>query len=218
MAEGKFIAYYRVSTDKQGKSGLGLEAQRDAVTQYLNGGSWSLLADYTEVESGKRDDRPQLLRAMAHCRLSGAKLIIAKLDRLSRDAAFLLTLQKGDVAFVAADMPHADNFTVGVLALVAQREREMISQRTKAALAAAKRRGVKLSGFRGHVGDPTVARDALVAKADEFADRVRPIMAPMITEGLSLRVMAARLTAASIQTPNGGLWTADAVRRLKARL
>src|ERR671911_796243 len=142
MAQGKFVAYYRVSTERQGRSGLGLEAQRKAVEDYLNGGRWQLLAEFVEVESGKREDRPKLAEALALCRLHGATLVIAKLDRLSRDAHFLLGLQKAGVDFVAADMPDANKMTVGIMALVAQHEREMISERTKAALAAAKARGV----------------------------------------------------------------------------
>ena len=138
MVSGRFVAYYRVSTDRQGRSGLGLDAQRKAVEDYLNGGGWQLVGQFTEVESGKLDGRPELGKALAACRLHKAKLVIAKLDRLSRDAHFLLGLQKAGVPFVAADMPHADDFTVGILAMVAQKEREMISARTKAALAATK--------------------------------------------------------------------------------
>src|SRR5258706_10612390 len=144
MSEGKFIAYYRVSTARQGRSGLGLEAQRNAVMDHLNGGKWRLVAEHTEVESGKRTDRPELARAIGACRRHRATLIIAKLDRLSRDAHFLLGLQKAGVEFIAADMPTANRLTVGIMALVAEEERRLISKRTKEALAAAKRRGVKL--------------------------------------------------------------------------
>src|SRR6516165_1135114 len=146
---GKFVAYFRVSTDKQGKSGLGLEAQRHAVDQFLNGGSWSLIKEVVEVETGKRSDRPQLEASLKACRAYGAKLVIAKLDRLSRDAHFLLGLEKAGVDFVAADMPNANRVTVGIMAMLAEEERRMISKRTKDALAAAKRRGVKLGGDRG---------------------------------------------------------------------
>src|SRR5262245_41103744 len=129
---GKFVAYYRMSTDKQGQSGLGLDAQHPAVMTYLNGGPWKLIAEFTEVETGKRADRPELQKALAACRKHKAKLIIAKLDRLSRN-----------LAFIAADNPHANRLTVHILAAVAEHERAAISERTKAALAAAKRRGVK---------------------------------------------------------------------------
>jgi DNA invertase Pin-like site-specific DNA recombinase len=151
MAEGKFVSYLRVSTARQGRSGLGLEAQRKAVEDFLNGGNWQLVKEFVEVESGKRADRPQLEKAFQLCRLIGAKLVIAKLDRLSRDAHFLLGLEKAGVEFVAADMPQANRLTIGIMAVMAQHEREMISTRTKAALQAAKRRGVKLGGDRGYV-------------------------------------------------------------------
>src|SRR3954471_22044869 len=137
MAQGKFISYLRVSTAKQGASGLGIDAQRKAVTDYLNGGRWSLITEVVEVESGKRSDRPKLAEALRLCRLHNATLVIAKLDRLSRDAAFLMKLQNEGVRFVAADMPEANEMVVGIMAVVAQAERKMISARTKAALQAA---------------------------------------------------------------------------------
>jgi DNA invertase Pin-like site-specific DNA recombinase len=149
MAQGAFVSYLRVSTARQGQSGLGLAAQRAAVTDFLNGGDWSLIAEYVEVESGANDERPKLAEALARCRLHNATLVIAKLDRLSRDAHFLLGLQKAGVRFVAADMPEANEMVVGIMAVVAQAERKMISARTKAALQAAKARGVKLGGDRG---------------------------------------------------------------------
>jgi DNA invertase Pin-like site-specific DNA recombinase len=148
MADGKWISYLRVSTDRQGKSGLGLEAQRAAVADYLNGGRWKLIKEFVEVESGKRNDREQLAEAVKACRLHGAKLVIAKLDRLSRDAHFLLGLEKAGVDFVAADMPNANRLTVGIMATVAEEERRMISKRTTDALAAAKRNGRQLGGRR----------------------------------------------------------------------
>ena len=143
---GKFVAYYRVSTQEQGKSGLGLEAQRKAVVDYLDGGKWELVAEFTEVESGKRDDRPELAKAIAWCKRAKARLVIAKLDRLSRDVAFIATLMKG-VDFLAVDNPHANKFTVHILAAVAEFERDAISKRTREALAAAKARGVKLGDY-----------------------------------------------------------------------
>src|SRR5689334_5974109 len=149
VAMGRFVAYYRVSTAKQGRSGLGLDAQREAVRGYLNGGNWMLLAERTEVESGKVDERPELKAAIKTCRLMGATLVIAKLDRLSRDAHFLLGLEKAGVEFVAVDMPTANRLTVGIMAMVADEERRLISKRTKEALAAAKARGAQLGGNRG---------------------------------------------------------------------
>ena len=142
MAEGRFVAYYRVSTDRQGRSGLGLDAQRAAVAEYLNGGSWTLAAEFTEVESGKRNDRPELEKALAMCRRTGATLVIAKLDRLSRNASFLLSLRDAGVEFVACDMPEANRLTVGIMALMAEHEAEMASKRTKDALTAATARGL----------------------------------------------------------------------------
>src|ERR1700740_245238 len=141
MSTAKFISYLRVSTDKPGQSGLGIEAQRKAVNDYLNGGSWQFLQEYVEVESGKRSDRPQLMAALAHAKATGATVVIAKLDRLARNVAFISNLMESGVEFVAADMPMANRLTVHVLAAVAEHERAMVSQRTKAGLAAAKARG-----------------------------------------------------------------------------
>src|ERR1700747_3606779 len=134
MAQGKWISFLRVSTDRPGKSGLGIEAQRTAVADYLNGGNWSLVKEFVEVESGKRTDRPMLAEAIKACRAHGAKLVIAKLDRLSRDAHFLLRLEKAGVDFLCTDMPNANRLTVGILEMVAEEERRMISKRTKDAL------------------------------------------------------------------------------------
>lgn len=154
----RFVSYLRVSTDRQGWSGLGLEAQRVAVVAHLAGGDWTLLDEIVEVESGKATaDRPQLARAMALSRLTGTTLCVAKLDRLSCDAHFLVGLDKADVAFVAMDMPNANKLTVGIMALVAQQEREAISARTEGALAAAKTRGTRLGGYR-NVPPPDPAR------------------------------------------------------------
>ncbi|MFG1331139.1 recombinase family protein [Xanthobacter autotrophicus] len=223
MAEGRFVAYLRVSTDKQGRSGLGLEAQRQAVADFLNGGRWKLLAEVVEVESGKRDDRPELARALALCRAKKATLVVAKLDRLARDAHFLLGLQKAGVEFVATDMPSANRLTVGIMAMVAEEERRMIAARTKAALAAAKARGVKLGGDRGYVGRPedlAKAREARQQNADERASAVAPILARVDPDGaLSLRAVAAALDAEGVPTVTGAEgWTAAGVARLRRRL
>jgi DNA invertase Pin-like site-specific DNA recombinase len=146
---GKWVAYYRVSTDRQGESGLGLEAQRRAVADYLNGGSWTLAAEYTEVESGKRsDNRPQLTAALAACKRLKAKLIVAKLDRLSRNVGFICALLNSGVEFVAADMPHANKMTLQVLAVFAEHERDLISARTKQALAARRGQGARRAARR----------------------------------------------------------------------
>ncbi len=219
MADGKFVAYYRVSTRRQGESGLGLEAQRTAVREYLNGGDWSLLAEFTEIESGKKNDRAELERALERTRLTGATLLIAKLDRLSRDASFLLNLRDAGVEFVAVDMPHANRLTVGIMALVAEQEREAISARTKAALAAAKARGVKLGGWRGgKPRDPSKARQRKQDKADQFAADLFPTISPLRDAGLSLRQIAASLTNDGYRTPRGGNWSASAVSNIIARI
>lgn len=220
-AQGVFIAYYRVSTAKQGKSGLGLEAQREAVRAFLNGGSWTLAGEFTEVESGKRNDRPELAKALQACRVYGARLVIAKLDRLSRDAHFLLGLEKAGVDFVAADMPMANRLTVGIMAMVADEERRMISVRTKAALAAAKARGTKLGGNRGAVLSAAArkrGRAAQAAKAKERAADLAPVLEEMRRDGItSLRAMAVALTEKGIPTPRGNsTWTAMQVSRLAA--
>jgi DNA invertase Pin-like site-specific DNA recombinase len=172
---GKFVAYFRVSTDRQGKSGLGLEAQREAVLAYLDGGNWQLVGEFTEVESGKRSDRPQLAAALVACRKRKAKLVIAKLDRLSRNLAFIAALMDSGVEFVAVDNPHANKLTVHILAAVAQHEREMIAQRTKDALAAAKARGVVLGNPRlAEARGKAIAESS--AAADAFAANVLPII------------------------------------------
>jgi DNA invertase Pin-like site-specific DNA recombinase len=220
MATGKFVSYLRVSTDRQGQSGLGLEAQRKAVTDYLNGGKWTLVAEFVEVESGSKDDRPKLADAMSLARAHGATLLIAKLDRLSRDAHFLLGLQKAGVSFVAVDMPQANALTIGIMALVAQQEREAISKRTKEALAAAKARGVKLGGWRGYTptaADNASAGRALAAKANARAADLKPIFDRL--GPLSLRQMATALMSEGVPTPRGGsVWTAVQVARVRARL
>ena len=216
------IAYLRVSTQRQGKSGLGLEAQRNAVTEFLNGGNWSLVKEYVEVESGKRSDRPELAKAIQACRAYGAKLVIAKLDRLSRDAHFLLGLEKAGVDFVAADMPTANRLTVGIMAMVAEEERRMISKRTKEALQAAKRRGVKLGGDRGVIPSRNtrkLAIDAIKARAAAKAADLAPIITELRAAGVSSRsALAVSLNERGIPTPRGkGHWTATQVSRLLER-
>ncbi|MBD8678312.1 recombinase family protein [Sphingomonas sp. CFBP 13720] len=220
MAIGRHVAYYRVSTARQGRSRLGLEAQQSTVREFLNGGSWELAGEVVEVESGKRaDNRPQLQEALRLCRTTGATLIVAKLDRLSRDAAFLMDLQNSGVSFVAADMPGANNFTVGVMALVAQQEREAISARTKAALTAAKARGVKLGGMRGHVLPSKKAAEAS-ARSRSAAARKRSTdviisIRRIQDEGITtLRQIALTLDKLGISAPRGGKWGPTQVSRI----
>jgi DNA invertase Pin-like site-specific DNA recombinase len=223
MAEGKFIAYYRVSTAKQGQSGLGLEAQQKTVLDYLNGGNWTVTASFVEIESGKDNtNRPELAKAMHMCRVHNATLVIAKLDRLSRDAAWLLNLEKMGLAFVCADNPNVNRLTIGVLALVAEDERRAISTRTKSALAAAKARGTKLGNPRNlskrDVGSVR-GNAAKARKADARAADLLPVVEDIRGEGnTSLRQIAAGLMARGIKTPRGRKWTATAVKNLVVRL
>jgi DNA invertase Pin-like site-specific DNA recombinase len=223
MAEGKFVSYLRVSTARQGKSGLGLEAQRRAVADFLNGGNWSLASEHVEVESGKKSDRPELAKALQACRLYGAKLVIAKLDRLSRNVHFLTGLQEAGVDFVAADMPDANRLTIHILAAVAQHEREAISARTKVALAAAKRRGTKLGGYRGAKITPAIRRAAKAAVADRTAARaadLAPIIHDVRLAGVdSLGGMARALTERGVPTARGGSqWSPVQVSRVLNRM
>ncbi|GGF79162.1 Site-specific DNA recombinase [Mameliella alba] len=225
MGIGKIIAYERVSTARQGRSGLGLEAQRSAIEAFAASRSAGVLARFTEVESGKRNTRPELDKALNLARLTGATLVIAKLDRLSRNAAFLLTLQSSGVGFVACDMPEANDLTVGIMALVAQQEREAISKRTKEALAAAKARGVKLGNPNGaaalrRAGRGGVALRATVTKnANTFAEDLREVVEAIQSEGYTtLRAMADQLNARGIRTRRGGRWHVSTVRNLLRRL
>jgi DNA invertase Pin-like site-specific DNA recombinase len=224
MAHGKFIAYYRVSTARQGRSGLGLEAQRKAVADHLNGGAWELVAEFTEVESGKRNDRPALAQALELCRKQKATLLIAKLDRLARNVHFISGLMQSGVDFVAVDMPQANRLTVHILAAVAEHERDMIAARTKAALAAAKARG-KLLGW----ANPARSWEERVAaavkgaavnrtKADRFAANVLPIVRQIKDAGIgTLDGIASALNARGVATARGGAWYPATVRNLLAR-
>ena len=224
MATGKFVSYLRVSTARQGRSGLGLDAQRQAVADYLNGGRWKLVKEFVEVESGGRNDRPELVKALAACRLYGATLVIAKFDRLSRNAAFLLKLRDEGVDFIACDMPDANRLTVGIMAVLAEHEREQISARTKAALAVAKRRGVKL-GKPEHLTRKArqegTRASAVVrgATAEKRAEDLAPILSELgAKRGASLKALARGLNAQGIPAPRGGTWSPVQVGRLLARI
>jgi DNA invertase Pin-like site-specific DNA recombinase len=209
--QGNFVAYYRVSTDQQGKSGLGLEAQRAAVEHYLNGGNWKLVGEFTEIESGKNGDRPQLAAALAACKKRKARLIIAKLDRLSRNLAFIANLLEAGTDFVAADNPHANKSMVQMMAVFAEMERDAISKRTREALAAAKARGVKLGNPR--LSEASAKANAAAQEAAErFAANVVPIMKQIQASGVTgFRGVARALTARGVKTARGGQWTARAV-------
>ena len=215
--KGKYISYFRVSTDQQGRSGLGLEAQERAVADYLGGNGWTAIAAFTEVESGKRDDnRPELGRALAACRLHGATLVIAKLDRLSRNVAFIAALMDSGVDFVAVDFPQANRLTVHILAAVAEHERAMISQRTKEAPAAAKARGVKLGN--DNLTDAARAKGrvasalALAKRAKERAALVVPTIRELQAGGASLHKVAEALNSKGVPAPRGGAWYGSSVR------
>lgn len=222
-----FVAYCRVSTAKQGRSGLGLEAQEAAIRAFLQPADRLLAPIFVEVESGRNSARPELAKALERCRVTGATLLIAKLDRLSRDAHFLLGLEKAGVDFVAADMPGANRLTVRLMAIIAEEEARMISARTKAALAAAKARGVQLGGDRGHrPATPESSRKGAAASAEartlqatRHAHAVLPVVEELRAAGAkSLHQLAAGLSERGVAAPRGGAWTATAVRRLLARL
>jgi DNA invertase Pin-like site-specific DNA recombinase len=220
MATGGFVAYYRVSTERQGRSGLGLAAQKEAVANYLNGGRWKLVGEFKEVESGKRKDRPALAEALALCRIHKATLIIAKLDRLARNVNFISNLMESKVEFTAVDFPQANRLTVHILAAVAEHEAAMISQRTKAALAAAKARGTVLGGDRGNIASEAKrgAKASAIRRRAQSAERANdllPVIRKLKAEGASsLRQIAERLNERGIKTARGGEWSAVQVQRI----
>jgi DNA invertase Pin-like site-specific DNA recombinase len=223
--DGRFVSYLRVSTDRQGKSGLGLEAQRQAVADFLDGGSWTLLAELVEVETGKDNDHPQLAKALELCRMTGATLVVAKLDRLAPNARFLLSVVEGsgEGGVVFCDLPTVPagpvgKFLITQMAAVAELEAGLISQRTKAALAQAKARGVALGGWRGGPKvSPSAGLKARLDRAEAFAASVGPIAQELRGQGLSLRQIAAALAERGIRTPRDATWTAAAVRNLLNR-
>src|SRR6478736_3550005 len=225
MAATKFVSYLRVSTDKQGRSGLGLEAQREGVARYLNGGRWQLVAEYVEVESGKRNSRPQLQAAISHAKATGAKLIIARLDRLARNLHFVSSLQERGVDFVAADMPDANRLTIHIIAAVAEAVGRTISENTKTALGAAKARGVKLgnpNGARALKGKQVGNAEAIAklqANAAQRAADLQGIVADIKRSGItSVRGIAVELHTRGIRAPRGERWHPTAVARLLDRL
>ena len=208
-----FVAYIRVSTDRQAASGLGLEAQRAAIEQYAARQDRKIISIYVETESGRLKDRPQLNAALAHCRKTKSTLLIAKLDRLARNVAFVSALMETGIEFVAVDAPFANRLMIHVLSAVAEWEREQISERTKAALAAAKARGVKL----GQHGATLAAQKR--AEADRFAETIRPAVLEAREAGcISLRDYAAHLSASGTPTANGGKWHASNVSLVLQRL
>lgn len=221
----RVVTYFRVSTAEQGRSGLGLDAQRAAVAAFCERRGCEVLAEFCEVESGKRSDRPQLAAALRRAKVTGATLVIAKLDRLSRSVAFLASLQDSGVGFIAADMPEANEVTVHIMAAIAQAERKAIAARTTAALAAAKARGTRLGNPNGaaafrRAGKGNVAAvTAIRADADAFAASIAAEVAELRAQGChTLPALAAGLNARHVQTPRGGRWHPSSVRNLLKRL
>ncbi len=220
-----YIAYYRVSTDKQGKSGLGMDAQKKQVHDFISNGNGRLTAEYVEVESGKNNDRPELAKAIRQSQLTGSKLVIAKLDRLSRSLHYITSLAESKVDFIVCDLPGCDQFTINLYGALAQRERELISSRTKSALQAAKARGKDLGSPQNLTQDAAtkgrvLGVEARQKKADAFAEKVAPIINGHVNDGLSLNMIARELNKANILTARGkaGSWTPTAVKNLLGRL
>lgn len=229
----RYVKYYRVSTARQGVSGLGLEAQQRAVADYLSGSGGKVVGEFKEIESGTVNARPALADAIALCKLTGASLLIATLSRLSRDAHFLLGLKDQGVDFIACDMPNANRVTVGIMALIAEDEREAVSRRTTAALASIKAR-IKADGFYVaksgrtlfRLGNPNAPKvkvgsaqgvAAFQAKADAFANRIAPTARALMASEGSLNRTAARLNQMGVKTARDGVWTPTAVQRVLAR-
>ena len=220
-----FVAYYRVSTDRQGRSGLGLEAQQAAVRQYVSGHG-QLASEYTEVETGKRSDRPNLTKALAHARRQGATLVIAKLDRLARNMAFTATLMESGADFVACDIPEANRLTIHILAAVAEDEARRISERTKAALEAYKARGGllganhpkcrEISRAAAKKGGPVGAAQVAEQARKSYAD-ILPVMQQLRDAGRSLRQIAAYMNESGHVTRTGRDWNATQVKRVLDR-
>lgn len=218
---GKFVAYFRVSTDRQEKSGLGLDAQRERVLTFLNGGSWSLIGEFTEVESGRMNDRPALAQAVKLCKREKATLVVATLDRLTRDLAFGATLLNDTkVKFVCADFPEASREMLQMRMVFAEWEARRIGERTKAALQELKKKGVKLGSPNPEVGSAAGVK-AVQAKADAYADRVGPVVRDIIRKSgaKTLRDIASALSDRGVETPRGNSdWAPSQVSNLLKRI
>lgn len=221
LQNGKFVAYYRVSTDRQEKSGLGLSAQRERVVQYLNGGNWSLIGEFTEVESGRMNDRPALAQAVKLAKREKATLVVATLDRLTRDLAFGATLLNDTkVKFVCADFPEATREMLQMRMVFSEWEARKIGERTKAALQELKKRGVKLGSPTPEIGSAAGVK-SIQDKADAYAERVGPVVRDIVKKSgaSTLRDIAAALQARGVQTPRGGSdWYPSQVSNLLKRV
>lgn len=231
MASGTFVTYYRVSTQRQGTSGLGLEAQRESVRQYLNGGDWEVVGEFTETESGRKSDqqRPQLAAALAECKRLGARLLVAKLDRLARNVHFVSGLMQAGVKFEAVDLPQANDLTLHIMAAFAEHEAKRISQRTRDAIAAKRARveaGVDKSGKTawadawGTAGRANLRPNIEQRQqgADAFAEKLKGCIEGMQTRGLSQRAMVAELNALGVKTPTGKAWSLTQLQRTITRI
>lgn len=218
-----YVAYYRVSTEKQGRSGLGLSAQQEAVERYVRSVGGNIEVSFTEIESGKRNDRPELKKALAFARMTGAALVIAKLDRLARNVAFISSLMESKVEFVAVDMPYANKLTIHILAAMAEYEREAISRRTKDALAAAKRRGILLGKNNltadGQAKGAAAAADVRRKKADKRSAELYEYIRTEVESGGSYEHIARLLNSTALKTPGGKQkqWQATTVKRVVER-
>jgi len=212
------VTYFRVSTQRQGVSGLGLDAQREAVRQYLNGGDWSVVAEFVEIESGRKtdQDRPKLRDALSICKRGGAVLLVAKLDRLARSVHFVSGLMRAGVRFVAVDMPEANELTVHIMAAFAEHEAKRISQRTRDAVAAARARGVVLGAAGADNLRPNIERRQ--KEADAFAMKLRAVITGMTARKLSQRAMVVELNALGVKTPRGSTWNLSQLQRTLQRL
>jgi len=206
----RYVAYFRVSTEKQGKSGLGLAAQHSLIERFLTDGD-EVIAEFVEVQSGKNDERVELWKAINHAKRNDAKLLIAKLDRFSRKVSFIASIMEQGIGLVVAEMPNATDFQLHIFAALAQEERRLISERTRNALAEAKKRGVQL----GKNGKVLAERNRKAA--DERAEELRPIIMPMVEQGLSLSEIARRLNDMEIQTIRGARFHAEQVRLILQR-
>lgn len=210
-----FVAYYRVSTNKQKSSGLGLDSQKDAVNKHVDSVNGNIIASYEDIESGNSNNRPALLTAIERCKLTNSVLIIAKLDRLSRNVAFLAQLMESNINFVCCDNPNANKLTIHILAAVAEEERRLISERTKAALRKAKERGIKLGNDnlpKSNAESACIARSGLIAKSRIFKTEIKNILSPV--KYLSYTKQAAYLNSMQIKTRRKSLWSTTSISRL----